>query len=66
MGFPMGEGRPGWHIECSEMSKKYLGEQIDIHAGGEDLIFHIMKMKLRRVKQRTEKSSPDTGCITGS
>ena len=32
-------GRPGWHIECSEMSKKYLGEQIDIHAGGEDLIF---------------------------
>ncbi len=33
------EGRPGWHIECSVMSKKYLGEQIDIHAGGEDLIF---------------------------
>lgn len=36
---PWGEGRPGWHIECSVMSKKYLGEQIDIHAGGEDLIF---------------------------
>ncbi len=36
---PWGDGRPGWHIECSEMSKKYLGEQIDIHAGGEDLIF---------------------------
>ena len=36
---PWSEGRPGWHIECSEMSKKYLGEQIDIHAGGEDLIF---------------------------
>ncbi|POP30802.1 cysteine--tRNA ligase [Lactonifactor longoviformis] len=36
---PWGEGRPGWHIECSEMSKKYLGEEIDIHAGGEDLIF---------------------------
>ena len=36
---PWGEGRPGWHIECSEMSKKYRGEQIDIHAGGEDLIF---------------------------
>ena len=33
------EGRPGWHIECSVMSKKYLGEQIDIHAGGEDLVF---------------------------
>ena len=36
---PWGEGRPGWHIECSVMSKKYLGEQIDIHGGGEDLIF---------------------------
>ena len=36
---PWGEGRPGWHIECSVMSRKYLGEQIDIHAGGEDLIF---------------------------
>ena len=36
---PWCEGRPGWHIECSVMSKKYLGEQIDIHGGGEDLIF---------------------------
>ena len=36
---PWGEGRPGWHIECSEMSKKYIGDTIDIHAGGEDLIF---------------------------
>ncbi len=36
---PWCEGRPGWHIECSVMSKKYLGEQIDIHAGGEDLVF---------------------------
>lgn len=36
---PWSAGRPGWHIECSEMSKKYLGEQIDIHAGGEDLVF---------------------------
>lgn len=33
------KGRPGWHIECSVMSKKYLGDQIDIHAGGEDLVF---------------------------
>ena len=33
------EGRPGWHIECSVMAKKYLGDQIDIHAGGEDLVF---------------------------
>lgn len=36
---PWCQGRPGWHIECSVMSKKYLGEQIDIHAGGEDLVF---------------------------
>ena len=36
---PWSDGRPGWHIECSVMSRKYLGEQIDIHSGGEDLIF---------------------------
>ena len=36
---PWCDGRPGWHVECSVMSKKYLGEEIDIHAGGEDLIF---------------------------
>ena len=36
---PWSDGRPGWHIECSVMSKKYLGEEIDINAGGEDLIF---------------------------
>ena len=36
---PWGEGRPGWHIECSAMSTKYLGKTIDIHCGGVDLIF---------------------------
>ena len=36
---PWCNGRPGWHIECSVMSKKYLGDEIDIHAGGEDLVF---------------------------
>ena len=36
---PWGEGRPGWHIECSAMVRKYLGETIDIHCGGQDLIF---------------------------
>ncbi len=36
---PWGGGRPGWHIECSVMAKRYLGDTIDIHAGGEDLIF---------------------------
>jgi len=36
---PWGKGRPGWHIECSAMSMKYLGEQIDIHGGGQDVLF---------------------------
>jgi cysteinyl-tRNA synthetase len=36
---PWGEGRPGWHIECSAMSLKYLGETLDIHGGGQDLVF---------------------------
>ena len=36
---PWEDGRPGWHIECSVMSKKYIGDTIDIHAGGEDLVF---------------------------
>ena len=36
---PWGQGRPGWHIECSAMSIKYLGEQIDIHGGGQDVVF---------------------------
>lgn len=36
---PWGDGRPGWHIECSAMSRRYLGETIDIHCGGQDLIF---------------------------
>ena len=36
---PWGAGRPGWHIECSAMSMKYLGETLDFHGGGEDLIF---------------------------
>ena len=38
-GSPWGEGRPGWHIECSAMIKQYLGDTIDIHGGGQDLIF---------------------------
>ena len=36
---PWGQGRPGWHIECSAMARRYLGETIDIHCGGQDLIF---------------------------
>ena len=36
---PWGKGRPGWHLECSAMSKRYLGDEFDIHGGGRDLIF---------------------------
>ena len=36
---PWGKGRPGWHIECSAMALKYLGDTIDIHGGGQDLVF---------------------------
>ena len=36
---PWGDGRPGWHIECSAMSRKYLGDTFDIHGGGKDLVF---------------------------
>lgn len=38
-GSPWGQGRPGWHLECSAMSRKYLGDDFDIHGGGQDLIF---------------------------
>ena len=39
LGSPWGQGRPGWHIECSAMARKYLGDTFDIHGGGQDLIF---------------------------
>jgi len=42
---PWGQGRPGWHLECSVMSQRYLGETFDIHGGGEDLIFPITRMR---------------------
>ena len=46
---PWGFGRPGWHLECSAMAEESLGLPFDIHAGGMDLIFPIMKMKLLKV-----------------
>lgn len=63
---PWGEGRPGWHIECSTMSMKYLGETFDFHGGGSDLIFRIMKMRLHNLKA-VQVAIPllNTGCITG-
>ena len=45
---PWGQGRPGWHIECSAMNLHHLGEQIDIHGGGNDLVFPTTKMRSPR------------------
>ena len=52
---PWGPGRPGWHIECSAMSLKYLGEQIDIHGGGEDLIFPHHENEIAQTEAYTGK-----------
>ena len=57
---PWGEGRPGWHIECSVMSKKYLGEQIDIHGGGEDLIFPHHENEIAQSEASKANASRDT------
>lgn len=53
---PWSDGRPGWHIECSVMSKKYLGEQIDIHGGGEDLIFPHHENEIAQSEAASGKS----------
>lgn len=53
---PWCKGRPGWHIECSVMSKKYLGEQIDIHAGGEDLVFPHHENEIAQSEAANDKT----------
>ena len=53
---PWGMGRPGWHIECSAMSNKYLGEQIDIHAGGQDLQFPHHENEIAQTEAYTGKT----------
>lgn len=53
---PWGNGRPGWHIECSAMVKKYLGDQIDIHGGGMDLIFPHHENEIAQTEGATGKS----------
>lgn len=52
---PWGPGRPGWHIECSTMSMKYLGERIDIHGGGKDLIFPHHENEIAQSESLTGK-----------
>ena len=54
-GSPWGKGRPGWHIECSAMSMKYLGESFDIHAGGQDLIFPHHENEIAQSEGYTKK-----------
>lgn len=53
---PWGEGRPGWHIECSVMSKRYLGDSIDIHSGGQDLIFPHHENEIAQSEARSGKT----------
>lgn len=53
---PWGEGRPGWHIECSAMAKKYLGETIDIHAGGQDLTFPHHENEIAQSEAHNDKT----------
>lgn len=53
---PWCQGRPGWHIECSVMSKKYLGDEIDIHAGGEDLIFPHHENEIAQSEAANQKT----------
>ena len=53
---PWGEGRPGWHIECSVMSNRYLGETIDIHAGGQDLAFPHHENEIAQSRLEVEKT----------
>lgn len=53
---PWGKGRPGWHIECSAMAKKYLGDTIDIHAGGQDLTFPHHENEIAQSESMTGKT----------
>jgi cysteinyl-tRNA synthetase len=52
---PWGKGRPGWHIECSAMNLAYLGEQIDIHGGGNDLVFPHHENEIAQTESLTDK-----------
>ena len=53
---PWGPGRPGWHIECSAMSLSYLGETLDIHGGGQDLVFPHHENEIAQSESYTQKT----------
>ena len=57
---PWGEGRPGWHIECSAMSQHYLGEEFDVHGGGIDLVFPHHENELAQAEAAGSRGSEDT------
>ena len=59
---PWGIGRPGWHIECSAMTHKCLGETFDIHGGGPDLKFPHHENEIAQSKRRMAKNSSTLGC----
>jgi cysteinyl-tRNA synthetase len=63
---PWGWGRPGWHLECSVMAEAHLGETIDIHGGGQDLIFRITKTSSCRACFYQGKPLAATGCTMAS
>ncbi len=65
LGVPEGDGRPGWHIECSAMSRRYLGEAFDIHGGGLDLRFPTTRTSSRSPPRRATPSRA-TGYTTDS
>ena len=61
---PWGPGRPGWHIECSAMSLKYLGAGFDIHGGGRDLIFPHHENEIAQARAPWTRPSCASGCTT--
>ena len=62
---PWGPGRPGWHIECSAMASKYLGQPFDIHGGGTDLIFPHHENEIAQSEARDGRQlRRATGCTT--
>ena len=62
---PWSEGRPGWHIECSVMSRRYLGDTIDIHSGGQDLIFPHHENEIAQSEARSGKQFSNFWVHTG-
>jgi len=62
---PWGKGRPGWHIECSVMSKKYLGENFEIHGGGRDLIFPHHENEIAQSESHTDSPFAKTWMHVG-